>query len=77
MGNALINRGVATHGANTVRSSLTLGKATVTVTSYFESSEMLFDLLLSNAKAGIERNKTVVKPVYPPARNPCYNNRGS
>jgi len=77
VGNILIHKSAVVPSADIVRSSLTLGKAVVTVTSHFEGSVKLFDLLLSNARTGIEGNKVAAKPVYLPTRNPCYNESGS
>jgi hypothetical protein len=63
---------------NVVKSSLKLGKATVTVVSRFDGSgDKLFDLLLSTAKAGLEKNIRTVKLGYREGVVSCYNKLGS
>ena len=49
---------------NVVKSLVKLEKATVTITSRFDGSERLYDLLLTAAKAGLEQNMRISKLAY-------------
>jgi hypothetical protein len=72
---SIIERTVA-HG-NVIKSLVKLDKATVTITSRFDGSDKLYDLLLSTAKLGLERNIKTAKMVYTPDGGSCYNKIGS
>ena len=62
---------------NIVKSLVKLEKATVTITSRFEGSDRLYDLLLSTAKADLKRNIRTAKSGYTSGGGSCYNQVGS
>ena len=77
MENISVVERTVTHDNNVVRSSLKLGKASITILSRFDGSDRLFDLLLSTAKEGLEKSIRAANSGYYAGGGSCYNKIGS
>jgi hypothetical protein len=68
---------IAGNDNNTVNSFFKLEKASIKITSRFEGSDRLIDLLLAKAITELESNVKKAKTRYFTGGDECYNKLGS